>query len=171
MDEASLSTPLPNGRFEGRAAFQQLLRDALCQAAHQGWREITVCDSNFEDWPLGERAVVDALQAWAGSGRKWTMLADSFDAVTRRHPRFVNWRRTWSHLIDCRAVPGHARRADPSSLPSCLIGPSWVMRRLDLEHCTGISGDEPRRRVDLQESLNEWLRRSSPAFPATVLGL
>lgn len=167
MDDVSLSQALPNGRFEGRSAFQQLLRDALAKAADEGWREITMCDPNFEDWPLGEREVVDALQAWARPGRKWTMLAGSFDEVTRRHPRFVNWRRTWSHLIDCRAV----RSTDPSQMPSCLIGPGWVMRRLDFEHCTGISGDEARRRVDLQESVGEWLRRSSPSFPSTVLGL
>lgn len=169
MDDEPLSPslPLPNGRFEGRSAFQQMLRDALRMAAEEGWREITVCDPNFEDWPLGERVVVDALQAWAKAGRKWTMLAGSYDEVMRRHPRFVNWRRTWSHLIDCRAV----RSADPIQLPSCLIGPAWVMRRLDLERCTGIGGNEARRRIELQESLNEWLRKSSPSFPATVLGL
>jgi len=158
---------LPSGRFEGHAAFQQLVRDALLCAAHEGWREIIVCDPTFEDWPLGERAVVDALQKWAGPGRKWTMLAGSFDEITRRHARFVQWRRTWSHLIDCRSV----RSADPQFLPSCLIGPGWVMRRLEIEHCTGISGGEPRRRIDMQEMLGEWLRKSSPSFPATVLGL
>ncbi len=158
---------LPSGRFEGRAAFQQLVRDALQCAAQEGWREIAVCDANFEDWPLGERAVIDSLQAWARPGRQWTMLAGSYDELTRRHARFVQWRRTWSHLIDCRSVRG----VDPLHLPSCLIAPGWVMRRLDIERCTGISGDEPRRRVELQEMANEWMRRSSPAFAATVLGL
>ena len=158
---------LPNGRFEGRTAFQQLVRDALLQAASEGWREITVCDPTFEDWPLGERAVADALQAWARPGRKWLMLASSYDELVRRHARFVNWRRTWSHLIDCRAVG----RADPMLMPSCIIGPGWVMRRLDLERCTGVSTDEARSRVELQESVNEWLRKSSPSFAASVLGL
>lgn len=158
---------LPNGRFEGRSAFQQLVRDALLRAAEEGWREITVCDPSFEDWPLGERVVADALQAWARPGRKWLMLAASFDELTRRHARFVTWRRNWSHLVDCRAVG----RADPLLMPSCLIAPGWVMRRLDLERCTGVSTDEARARVELQESLNEWLRKSSPSFPATVLGL
>ena len=171
-DASTAGTPrdpsaLPGGRFEGRAAFQQNLRDALHCAAREGWRDIVVCDPTFEDWPLGERAVIDALNAWAAPGRTWTMLAGRYDEVTRRHARFVQWRRTWSHLIDCRAV----RSTDLMLMPSCIVGPAWAMRRLDLEHCTGVCSDEARWRVELQQEAKEWLRRSSPSFPATVLGL
>jgi hypothetical protein len=38
--------------------------------------------------------------------------------------------------------------------------------------CVGVTGREPDRRVLLREALNEWQeRKSSPGFPATVLGL
>ncbi len=53
---------MPSGRFEGREAFQKLVRDALACAAQEGWRELIVSDANFHDWPLGERAVVESLQ-------------------------------------------------------------------------------------------------------------
>jgi hypothetical protein len=95
------------------------------------------------------------------------MLAASYDQVVRRHARFVAWRTTWSHLIDCRAC----RSADPQDLPSALVSPVWALRRLDLEHSSGICIEAPQRRLLLQQTQAEWLRKSSPAFPATTLGL
>jgi hypothetical protein len=151
----------------GRKAFQQLVRDALACAARDGWREIILCDANFEDWPLGERAVCESLQAWSATGRHCTLLARRYDDVFRRHARFVTWRKTWSHIIDARACAS----ADPLELPSAIWSPGWVMQRIDPERCNGFSGNEPERRLALHENLNEWLQKSSPSFPASTLGL
>jgi hypothetical protein len=112
--------------------------------------------------------VIESLQQWAHSGRRFTMLACTFDEVIRRHARFVRWRGTWDHIITCRRSPS----ADPLDLPSALWSPAWVMHRLDPLRCAGVCGVEPERRVLLRESLNEWLRsKSSPGFPSTTLGL
>ena len=162
------SSGLPQGRFEGRVAFQQLVRDALATAAHEGWREIIISDADFHDWPLGERAVAESLQAWARSGRRLTMLAGRYDAVIRGHARFVRWRGMWDHIVTCRSSPS----ADPLSFPSVIWSPGWVLQRLDPVRCVGISGAEPQRRVAMREVLNEWLSsKSSPGFPSTTLGL
>ncbi len=158
---------LHTGRFEGRDAFQQLVRDALACAAREGWREIVLSDASFEDWPLGERAVAESLQAWSRTGRRMMLLARGYDDVIRRHARFVSWRRTWAHIIEARAC----RQADPLELPSAVWSPGWVLQRLDPERSNGVCGDAPQRRLLLRESLNEWLGRSSPAFPAVTLGL
>lgn len=158
---------LPAGRFEGRVAFQQLVRDALACAAREGWRELVLSDATFADWPLGERAVAESLQAWSKTGRKITLLARRYDEVVRQHARFVTWRGTWSHIVEARACAA----ADPLELPSALWSPAWVMQRLEIERCNGVSGAEPERRLALREALHEWLGRSSPAFPATTLGL
>lgn len=169
MPDETLSAAgaLPSGRFAGRSEFQQLVRDALATAAREGWREIVFSDASFEDWPLGERVVAESLQAWSASGRRFILLARSYDEVTRRHARFVTWRRTWSHIIEC----WRCASADPLELPSAIWSPVWALRRLDLERSTGVCGAEPDRRVLLRESLDEWLRKSSPGFPATTLGL
>ena len=63
------AAPLPEGRFSGREAFQQLVRDAFASAAREGWAEIILSDAYFHDWPLGERAVIESLNAWARRGR------------------------------------------------------------------------------------------------------
>lgn len=159
---------LPAGRFSGRDDFQQLVRDAIFMAAREGWQEIFISDANFHDWPLGERDVVDALQAWARGGRRFCMLAGDYADVIRRHARFVRWRGTWDHIIQCRRSPA----ADPQDIPSALWSPHWVMHRLDSECCVGVTGSEPDRRVLLRETLNEWVRsKSAPGFPSTTLGL
>jgi hypothetical protein len=158
---------LPSRRFEGREEFRQLVRDALACAAREGWREIILSDASFEDWPLGERAVAESLQAWAHGGRRLVLLARRYDAVLRQHARFVQWRGTWSHIVTALACPS----ADPLDLPSALWSPGWVMERRDIERSNGYCGSEPDRRVLLRESLNAWLQKSSPAFPATTLGL
>lgn len=165
--DATPSEPLPSGRFEGRIAFQQLVRDALAAAAREGWREIILSDPDFADWPLGERATADALNAWSASGRRCILLARRWDEVVRRQARFVRWRGTWAHIIDARAC----RAADPLALPSAIWSPGWVMQRLDLDRCNGFAGSEPERRLMLREDLQEWLRQSSPSFPANTLGL
>ncbi len=158
---------LPQGRFEGSTEFAALIRLAFATAALQGWREIIICDSTFEDWPLGERAVAQSLNDWSKSGRKLTMLAKNYNEVMRRHARFVTWRRTWSHIIECRGNSA----ISPDDMPSALWSPSWVFQRLDLARSTGVSGAEVARRVALKERLNECLKLSSPAFAATTLGL
>lgn len=166
-DGTQEATALPDGRFSGRAAFQQLVRDALARAAQEGWREIILSDANFADWPLGERAVAQSLHDWSASGRRCTLLARQWDEVIRRHARFVSWRSTWSHIIEARACSS----ADPLEIPSAIWSPGWVMQRLDPERSNGYGGAEPERRLLLRESLAEWLGKSSPAFAATTLGL
>jgi hypothetical protein len=158
---------LPDKRFEGREEFRQLVRDALATAARAGWREIILSDADFADWPLGERAVTESLQAWASSGRHLRLLARRYDSVVRQHARFVQWRGKWSHIITASAVPS----ADALELPSAIWSPDWVLERRDLERSVGWCGSEPERRIALREALDGWMQKSTPSFPATTLGL
>lgn len=158
---------LPMGRFAGREAFAQTVRDALACAAREGWREIILSDPTFGDWPLRERAMVESLQAWARSGRRLLMLATRFDEVQRHQPRFVAWRQTWDHIIECR----QCRDADPQDFPSVLWGPAWVMQRYDLVHGVFVCDTDAVRCLALHQTLEEWRRSSAPGFPASILGL
>lgn len=158
---------LPQGRLNGRGVFVQAVRDALQTAAREGWRELILCDANYADWPLGERAVVDSLQAWARSGRRFTLLAMEYSAMPRQHPRFVTWRQTWDHIIECRIC----RSGDALGFPSVFWSPAWVMQRIDTERDVLVCDSDAPRRVELRQVLDEWRRDSTPGFPASVLGL
>jgi hypothetical protein len=158
---------LLEGTFNGRNEFAQLIRDALATAAREGWRELLLCDASFEDWPLGESAVIGSLQAWSKTGRKFSIMAKRFDTLIAKHHRFVAWRGQWSHIVEARAVPN----ADATEFPSAIYSPAWVMRRLDLARSKGVASSDAGRRVLLREEINEWVGKSSPAFTATTLGL
>ena len=74
-DELAPAMPVPEGRFAGREAFAQLVRDGLVLASQQGWRELVFCDPNFEDWPLHERQTLELLNAWSRTGRQFRIYA------------------------------------------------------------------------------------------------
>lgn len=155
------------GRFSGRLAFQQGVRDALAMAHAENWREIIFCDLDFADWPLAERAVAEALQQWSATGRKFTMLARSYEPLIRTQHRFVQWRRQWAHIIECRGC----RSAEPSDFPSGIWSPAWALDRRDPVRSVGVMGRDPVMRVAQRERLTEWLQKSTQAFTASTLGL
>ncbi len=158
---------LPTGRLEGRQVFLQTVRQAFQAAAEQGWSHITLSDPDFVDWPLGERAVVESLNRWARRGRTLKMLARNYDQLRLLHPRFVQWRVTWSHLIEAHAYPG----ASGSELPSAIGSPVWTLERLDSLRNTLVASTDAERRVALRERVNECWLRSAPSFPASQIGL
>lgn len=163
MDDGAL----PVGPFDGRHAFHAILRAALAAAARENWRELILADASFADWPLGDRASVDALQAWAAAGRSLQMVAHDFRVFEREHARFVQWRQRWDHIVTCRAVDGQG--APP--VPSAIWTPAWSMKRIDVERCRGVSSSEPESRVALRLVLDECLRHGRPTFAASTLGL
>lgn len=160
---------LPSGSFAGREQFAHRVRLALTHAAAAGWRELVLSDASFADWPLGERAVVEALTQWALQGRtqRLTLLACHYDSVVRQHPLFVRWRVQWSHKVEARLLKG----TDPDELPSALWTPAWALQRLEPRRFGGICGPELERRQLLRQHLDEWFQRSTPGFAATTLGL
>ena len=167
QDDHSPAPALASGRWEGREAFVDHVRRALARAPVEGWSMLVLSDPDFADWPLGERQVVEALNDWARSGRQLRLLARSFKSLRERSPRLVQWRVTWDHLVQAKAAAGAAADA----LPSAIWTPSWTLERLDLVRCTGVATTDPRRRTELRERIEACWQQSSPAFPATTLGL
>lgn len=161
------SVALPLGRLQGRQVFVDLVRQALACAARERWAHIVLSDPDFADWPLGERAVVDSLQAWAGRGRHIRFMARDFGRLRESHPRLVHWRTTWAHLVEAHACRG----LSGGDVPSAIWSPGWTMERLDIDRCTLVASAEPERRTQLHERLQACWQQGSPSFAATTLGL
>lgn len=163
-----METTGENRIITSRSDFVQALRDGFALAAAQGCRELLLSDPDFADWPLGEPAVLDHLTRWAFAHRKLTMLGRHFDEVSRRHARFVSWRRQWSHVIECRSPDGD----DEHEVPTVLLAPGLVTLRLlnPIQYRASWSVDEGDA-VRAREHLDALLQRSVEAFPATTLGL
>lgn len=164
---AAPASPLPEGRFVGRQAFVALVRQAITCAAREGWPHLLLSDANFADWPLGERSVVEAFSAWAKGGRQLRLLAQDYGPVRQQHPRFVQWRTTWAHLVQAQVWTGAAA----GELPSAIWSPVWTLERLDTLRCVGVSSFDAARRVALHERLENVWHRGGPGFAPTVLGL
>ena len=151
-----------------REQFHQAIRSALAEAAAQGCHEIVMCDNDFSDWPLNDPALIESLVQWAGPQRKLTVLARNFDDVARRHARWVAWRRTWSHLVECRAN----NELEAGQMPLLLLVPGLLTLRLvDPERYRGSVSRRAGDAVLMKELFDAVLQRSEPAFPVTNLGL
>ena len=158
----------PASLITSRTEFHAALRHAFEALASGGAREVWLCDEDFADWPLGERAVVELLTQWAASNHKLTLLARSFDEIARRHPRWVEWRRSWSHIVSCRS---NAELAS-GEFPTLLLGIDTVSVRLsDTVHHRGRLSHERADEVRCKEQIDAVMQRSEEAFPATTTGL
>lgn len=151
-----------------RGEFIDALRSAFERVAAQGCREVFLSDVDFSAWPLGEVAVIEQLTRWAMAHRKLTLLACHYDDIVRRHPRWVTWRRQWSHVVECRSLDD----LEPGAMPSMLLAPGVVTVRLfDAEHYRASVSTEVADALRARELLDALLQRSSEAFPASTLGL
>jgi len=151
-----------------RREFHEALRSAFGQAADAQALEILLCDPDFADWPLGERGVVDELTRWAGPRRRLVLVAGSFDAFERRHARWVEWRRMFSHLVECRMND----EIETAQIPTVCLVPGVISVRLqDPVRHRGMASHEASDEQACREAIDAVSQRSLPAYPATTLGL
>ena len=156
-----------SGRFSGQEAFEGLVRHAFERAAADGWPEITLSDPSFEGWPLGETSTIRALQAWAKPGRRLVVLAGRFDLLIQLQPRFMAWRKTWSHLVEGRVCSPSAL----AGLPSAILSRNWFLLRTDAQAGAGQYGADRVRLQALHETLRSKFKVSGTGFAPTALGL
>ncbi|MBC8056867.1 MAG: hypothetical protein H7Y61_09845 [Rhizobiales bacterium] len=158
----------PASLITNRAEFHAALHHAFARIASVGAREVWLCDEDFSDWPLGERATIELLTQWAASSRKLTLLARHFDEVARRHPRWVEWRRNWAHIVSCRINTELAT----GEFPTVMLGLGAVSVRLaDTVRHRGRLSDEKVDEIRCKEQIDAVSQRSEEAFPATTTGL
>ena len=165
----TMTDPDPDpDRIDSRAGFHAAVRAAFDVAATQGCREIWLVDRDFADWPLGEIEVVDHLRRWAHPHRKLTLLASHFDMLARRHPRWVAFRRTWGHVVECRSNT----ELEPAKMPTLMLAAPLLLLRLadPLRHRGSVSRD-PATLLSARETVDAVLQRSEHAFPSTILGV
>ena len=151
-----------------RLEFQDALRAALAEAGRVGCRELWLVDENFADWPLGAPDVVEMLTRWAQAHRRLTVVARNFDEMPRRHARWVEWRRQWSHVVECRSFDD----AEQGEIPTLLLAEGLVgVRLMDPLRFRGSVSRETADLVRMREWIDAVLQRSVVAFPPTILGL
>lgn len=166
MDKDNAATSI--AAIGTRAEFHDAIRAALVLAADAGVAEIVLVDPDFSDWPLNDRALVDTLTRWVDSRRRLTIMANGYDEFARRQVRFAEWRRQWSHVVQCRQDDD----LEHEQIPTLLFVPGQVcIRLLDRVRYRGTVSARPIDLVACRETVDALLQRSVEAFPVTTLGL
>jgi hypothetical protein len=152
-----------------RSEFAMALRHVLQQAAANGTRDLWLVDPDFDSWPLDDTGLLDDLTRWARLPRRHAvMLAHSFDRLPLRQPRFTEWRRTWSHVLECRSL----EEIDASEVPTLLLaGEGLGVQLLDRRYCRGRWFQDDTTWRTWREVIDALSQRSDSSFGATTLGL
>jgi hypothetical protein len=161
----------PPPTIDSRAGFKAAMLWGFTRAMREGGRSrrIICVDRDFADWPLDVPELHAQLNAWLkGAQRQLVLLGASFDEMPRRHPRFVGWRRHFTHAVFPFAAPEDLA----AQLPTLLLDDDGTLVRLiDSVHWRGRASADERSAQPWREQIDAVLQRSEAAFPAQSLGL
>jgi hypothetical protein len=155
--------------IHSRSAFADALRWAFARAVRRHARHIVCIDPHFADWPLDDAALLESLTQWLKTPqRRIVLLADSYDEMARRHPRFVRWRGDWVHAVDAQ-VPADEDRGE---LPRVWVDDdSTSVELIDAVHWNGHAMTDSRVARLWRERIDALLQRSQPGMPLYRTGL
>lgn len=159
----------PRAALDTRSAFRQQVVESVVGAALDGRRAWIWVDADFAEWPLDDVHLLAAMTRWARRpDRTFMMLARDFSGVPRRHPRFTQWRRTWSHRIECRSAPDVSEQEMPTLL---MAGELYSLQLLNKQRWQGRWLDDDAEFKSWREVVDAIVERSELDFPADNLGL
>ena len=152
-----------------RAEFGAAVLWGFGRAIDNGARRIICVDRDFADWPLSDAALLDRLATWTREPlRRLVLLATSYDAIERMHPRFVAWRALRSHAVEPWSPPEDVG----VDLPAVLLDDGAVMvRLLDPVRWRGRAELDARSARLVRDEVDALLQRSEAAFAVNRLGL
>ena len=155
--------------IDSRAAFIAAAHWGIAAAAAAPARRIVLTAPSFADWPLDDVALLQQLAGWLRlPQRRLVLLARSYDLLARRCPRFVAWRRDWSHAIEPYVVPEEMA----ADLPTLMVADSGVtVQLLDDVHWRGRASAEVRDARLWNERIDVVLQRSERGWAVHTLGL
>lgn len=164
----AMSDDVP-GALRSQGDFEAAVRWALGHALAVRSRRMVWVDADFANWPLDDALVLSRLAEWLRlPQRHLLVLARSFDGVPRRHPRFVAWRRDWSHAIDALSPSAGV----DVSLPTLLLDDDRLcLQVFDAQHWRGRLQLDDHAARQWRDEIDVLLQRCEPSFPVQTLGL
>ena len=163
-----MDTPPP---IASRSDFVAALRWGFGAALARGARRLWCVDADFADWPFDDPLLLAGLGEWLKlPQRQLILLAQSYEPMQRHHPRFVAWRRSWSHTV--AAWSPAAGLPTLPTLPTLLLddGPISV-QLLDAVRWRGMAQLDAHAAQQWRIEIDAFLQRSEAAFPVNSLGL
>lgn len=167
MTEPAPQPPLSALRSQADVA--TALRWAVRQAAESRSRRMLWLDPDFSLWPLDDPDLLSSLSVWLRlPQRRLVLLAHQFGAIERLHPRFVAWRRQWSHAVDAWTPA----EGNDVKLPTLLIDDRQLcLQVFDNTQWRGRLSVDERAVRQWHDEIDALLQRCEAAFPVRPLGL
>ena len=151
-----------------RSEFDQAAKALLCELPQIKPRGLVLVDADFSPWPLADPVVLESLTQWIRlPGRRLRLLGSRFDMIERDQSRFAQWRRSFSHAIECFSPTD----VEPADMPSLMLADATGLELLDRERYVARRTTGRRWLVLQHERIDALLQRSETAWPVTVLGL
>ncbi len=176
MDDASKDSPdpgtaAPSVLIEGQAAVEAALLEQLLQACRDGAPQICCFDADFQHWPLSNPQLLEALRLWVGPRRRLRLLARDYQALARRHPRFVQWRQIYGHVVEARQLSdeGPVDHRRPVALLLGRVPQMW--RLIDARQGRAVLESDASAHSAALEWFDAVSQRSEESFAASTLGL
>ena len=134
-----------------------------------GPKTVDRSDPDFALWSLDDVRLLQAMTRWlALPQRRLVLVAHTYAAVERRHPRFVAWRRDWSHAVEAWSPETGVELA----LPTLWIDDrGTTVQVFDTNHWRGRAAHDDAAVRQWQGEIDALLQRSEAAFPVHPLGL
>jgi len=164
---------MPAGELSGRINswrdFEDRVGAAMAMAAASP-TDITLMDTDFVHWPIGQRSVMEAFHQWglASRGTRCRVLAHDFGEFPRLHPRWVAWRGTWAHRVHCYQAPDELVS---SLVPTLVLHGTLGLRLHEPVHGVGVWTREEGTLTSWMTEIDVILQRSHEALPPSTLGL
>lgn len=169
MGPNDTTVPSSQSAIDSRAEFDAAVHEALHQALARRARRMVWVDVDFAQWPLDDALLLQRLTEWMQlPQRQLVLLATRYDGMDRCHARFVAWYRMWAHAASAFSPS----EDDVAELPCVLLAESAALVHLmdPLRWRGWTTADALQQRL-WRDRIDAVLQRSTPAFPATTLGL
>lgn len=159
----------PPHAIDAHTDFVAAVHRTVAAALQARSRRMLWVDPDFSGWPLDDAALLEELASWLRQPqRELVLLATQFDELRRSQARFVGWYRLWSHVVQARCPAPE----DAGELPSLLLADGVAVVQLtDKMHWRGRSSDDRAEMRLWRDQLDACIQRSSPALPASTIGL
>lgn len=172
-DENSAAPPVepgaPPSALRSRTDFCTALRWSLGHAIARRSRRLTWMDPDFASWPLGDPQLLQDLTTWLKlPQRRLVLIAHRFDAVPRLHPRFVTWRRDWSHAIEAWAPSDGVELRMPTL---AIDDDRLCLQVFDCTHWRGRLSFSEHEVRQWRDEIDVLLQRCEASFPVNLAGL
>ena len=154
--------------IETKSSFQAAVLWGMEQAITNRAFEIIAMDPDFSDWPWEQDEALALLTTFVKMPtRRITFVCETDRAMLQAMPKFVAWRRTWSHTCRMMAPVGQ-KELVPLTF---LVDSAWGIQSISSDPFKAIVRSRPTELSIFRDAVASHLKGCQEAFSQAILGI